>query len=396
MYQTKVTRSLKNLFAKYHEPPPLSEKQSQKILDGLKASFRDQLDLEYGASPHSTRPRSSSSSGTTSSTRGGPRQDEAPERRPAAQRHLKTLLSNPLFSYQQKPSASILPPSGAPRDPLDVFDHAVSRGLMTLQAATGILIAKREHLQNGAGGPSAHVDTGAARRVIRWLRASGEDSTLKFLENRAFIRELMPFLVNEGLEEVAWEWIARLLSPAHDHLSIEYRRHHTSFLLTRLVRLKSQPQDKGLDSAMLTLVHARDTFSSSPLLPQLLLAPWRALSWLTTVRSYTHSKPSLGAFDAHMETSERLDTPVEVEKAHLCLYHPTHSDPTPALRLLKDHQILERLAASSYGQSMAKASDELSWLVALGNDTVNYLARAGRKKEARELVGILQRHAIQP
>lgn len=392
MYQTKVSRSLKNLFAKYHEPPQLSERQSQKVLDGLKASFRDQLDLEYGASPGPPRPSSSRNSAPQSHHR----QDEGPVRRPAAQRHLKTLLSNPLFSYQQDATGSILPPSGAPRDPLDVFDHGVSRGLMTLQAATGILIAKREQLQNVAADPSALAGAGAARRVVGWLRASGSESTLKFLDNRPFVRELMPFLVNEGLEEVAWEWIARILSPAYDNLSLQFRRHHTSFLLTKLVRLKSQPQDKGIDAAMLTLVHARDTFSSSPLLPQLLLSPWRALSWLTTVRSYTHSRPSLGAFDAHMETSERLDSPVEIEKAHLCLYHPTKSNATPALRLLKDHQILERLAASTYGQSMAKASDELSWLVALGNDTVNYLARAGRKEEARELVGILQRHAIQP
>lgn len=392
MYQTKVTHSLKNLFARYHEPPALSETQSQKILNSLKTSFRDQLDLEYGTSHAPNRPRSPSKS----APQGHQRQDEAPVRRPAAQRHLKTLLSNPLFSYQQKPATYILPPTGAPRDPLDVFDHAVSKGLMTLQAATGILIAKREQLQSNGADSSTLASARVSRRVIGWLRSSGSDSTLAFLENRAFVRELMPFLVNEGLEEVAWEWLARLLSPTHVTMSMETRRNHTSTLLTRLVRLKSQPQDKGLDSAMLALVHARDTFSSSPLLPDLLLAPWRALSWLTTVKSYTHSKPSLGAFDAHMETSERLDSPVEIEKAHLCLYHPTKSDPAPALQLLKDRQLLTRFASSTYGQSMTKASDELSWLVALGNDTVNYLARVGRKDEARELVGILQRHAIQP
>lgn len=397
MYQTKAARSLKTLFAKYHEPPQLSNQESQKILDGLKSSFRDQLDREYGVGPQSS----------STSSQNPSHHHEGPKRHPAAQRHLKHLLSNPLFSYQQfqkadtaisaHPSSSLMPPqeqlATARREPLDVFDHAVSRGLMTLKAATGILIAKRKQHQSGQ---DTLEKEGAARRVVRWLRSSRSQNDLAFLDDRPFMGELMPFLVREGLDEVAWEWISRLLSPAHDSSTFNHRSRSASHLLSELVRLKSLPQDKDLDAAMMTLVQARDRFRRSPVLPHLLLPPWQKLSWLATVSSYTHTKPSLKAFDAHMETSTRLSSPVEVEKAHLSLYHPAQADPSPALRLLKDRVALERLASSSHTLDKGREQGEPSWLAELGNDTVNYLAWSGRKDEAQELMVILQRHAIYP
>lgn len=383
MYQTKAARSLKNLFARYHEPLQLSDRESRKLLDGLKASFRGHLDREYGVAPSSPPPPSIQAETT---------QVKA-QRQSAANQHLKTLLSNPLFSYQN-PTAPPAPQSVSSRDPMDVFDHAVSRGLMNLRAATGILMAKKKHLQNDVDVVAAVTSSGTAKRMIQWLRSSRSEHDLDFLDDQPFMKELMPFLVAEGLEDTAWEWIARLLGPTQGDPSIGNQRHRASSLLRDLVRLKSQPQNKDLDAAIMTLVQARENFSSSPLLPHLLVGPWRSLSWLTTVESFTRNTPTAGVFNAHMATAERLNTPVEVERAHLRLYHPTQPDASPALRLFRDDKTLKRLVKRLPKQitetSKSRRSAKLPWLFALGNDTVNYLSRSGRSEEAREVGVIVQ------
>jgi hypothetical protein len=383
MYQTKAAQSLKNLFARYHEPLQLSERESRKFLDGLKASFRGHLDRAYGVSP---------SSSSFPNAQAEAAQGKA-QRQSAANQHLKTLLSNPLFSYQN-PTIPPAPQSVSARDPMDVFDHAVSRGLMNLRAATGILMAKKKHLQKDLDALAAGTSSGTAKRVVQWLRSSRSEYDLDFLDDQPFMKELMPFLVAEGFEDTAWEWIARLLSPAHGDPSIGNQRHRASSLLKDLVRLKSQPQNKDLDAAIMTLVQARENFSSSPLLPHLLLGPWRSLSWLSTVESFTRNTPSIGVFNAHMATAERLNSPVEVERAHLRLYHPTQPDASPALRLFKDDKILKRLVKrlpnKTTETSKSKRSSKVPWLFALGNDTVNYLSRSGRGEEAREVGVIVQ------
>ncbi|UKZ66582.1 uncharacterized protein TrAtP1_007754 [Trichoderma atroviride] len=92
MFSTKSVQSLRKLFAGYHEPLPISKQQSQKLLDGIKASFRSQLDREYGRSSSDHTPAPTKSTGETSPQ----------ARRSAASLHLKSVLSNPLFSYNNK------------------------------------------------------------------------------------------------------------------------------------------------------------------------------------------------------------------------------------------------------------------------------------------------------
>lgn len=411
MRSTTATRSLKNLFAGYHEPAPLSKKKTQKLLDGLKTSFRDQLDREYGRLP---------SSGSSTTTPGGPARGPAvtdhhhSTRRSAANQHLKTLLSNPLFSYEKEPTSSR--PSPAPtlrRDPMDVFDHAVSRGMITLRAAAGCLVAKQQQMQMAADdtsgqaasspGAAAADDTGL--RVVRWLRSSRSDSDMDFLDNKPFVRALVPFLVIEGLDHVAWEWVARNLddspAPSSDAASsVQHQR--ASFLLSELVRVRSQPQNGNLDGAMATILQAESAFRSSPHLSHMLLSPWRSVSWLSTVESYRRTAPSEGLFDAHVDAAASLHTSLDVEKAHLHLYHPTHPDHTPALRLFEDTQKVKDLLKGfipGNGGSSSNAHTHktpggtmnlLQWTAVLGHDTVNFLTRSGRSKEAEHVTGLLQ------
>ncbi|KAF4461914.1 hypothetical protein FALBO_11278 [Fusarium albosuccineum] len=386
MFSTKSVNSLKNLFASYHEPLPLSKQQSQKLLDGLKTSFRKQLDREYGETSNS--PPSSAPTSVDPAS---------PTRLSAANRHLKDILTNPLFSYNKdvtSPFPSTLTPSVlAPpqRDPMEVFDHAVAKGLMTPKAAIGCMIAKSKQLQAQEPGLSSLATAGAAGRIVRWLRSCGAEQDLRFLDNQTFVRTLAPFLVAEGMEEVAWEWLVRTINDPSGNLSKEKRLKRASHLLGEIVRTKCQPQHGNLDAGISTMLQAQQMFQTSPLLSELLVSSWRSVSWFSTVEAYSRPAPSEELFDAHIATADRLPQPFLMERAHLHLCHPTHPDHIPALQFFKDKERLRRLV---HGVGPKKSKPEklsvVSWLAFLGHDTVNHLTQSGRTQEAQGVTELLQ------
>ncbi|KAG5980089.1 hypothetical protein E4U55_004402 [Claviceps digitariae] len=375
MFSTKSAQALRNLFAGYHEPPSLSTQQTQKLVDGLKKSFRQQLDLEYGA--HSERPAASATMG----------EKGCRIRHSAATLHLKSILSNPLFSYnkQHVPLATSGLPS-AKSDPMDVFDRAVSKGMMTLKAATGCIMAKRQILschENRSGLASSQT----ALRVVRWLNSTGAEAHLSFLDDKPFIRALTPLLVAEGLEDTAWNWVSRTVTDTDASWDSALRIKRASFLLTEMARTKRQPQYGNLDAAITTILHAEQLYHNHPLLPEILVYPWRCLSWLSTVNSYRHVARSGAIFDAHIAMADLLPQTVEVETAHLHLHHPTCPDDMPAMRFFNDKEKLRSLVRTLSSETHEKRSrpigiHTLPWLRFLGHDTVTHLWRMGRKEEA--------------
>ncbi|KID77099.1 uncharacterized protein G6M90_00g100830 [Metarhizium brunneum] len=384
MLSTKSTQALRNLFAGYHEPAGLSKQQSQKLLDGLKASFRQQLDREYG--------RIGSERAAALARVADPDQLI---RHSAATRHLKSILSNPLFSYSKQvsshSSAETLPVSK--RDPMDVFDHAVAKGMMTLTAATGCMVAKRQ-LLSASNSPHDVSSSQTALRVVRWLKSSGAEANLRFLDNQPFTRALTPLLIAEGLESVAWEWITRIVNDTGLSWEKDVRISRAAFMLVQIARTKSQPQHGSLDAAITTVLDAEQLYHNSPLLPRLLVSPWRSVSWLSTVESYSRGAASEKLFDAHMATAELLPRRFEIEKAHLHLYHPTHPDHAPALRLFNDKEKFRKLVAKlnpdKFKWSSIKGMAMLPWIAFLGHDTVNHLTQSGRIREADSVTEILR------
>jgi hypothetical protein len=384
MFSTKSPQALRNLFARYHEPAGLSKQQSQKLLDGLKASFRQQLDREYG---QISSERAAALARVTDA--------DHLIRHSAATQHLKSVLSNPLFSYSKQassvPSQSLLPTSK--RDPMDVFDHAVAKGMMTLKAATGCIMAKQKLLST-SNSLAELATSQTALRVLRWLKSSGAETSLEFLDNQPFIRALTPLLIAEGLEGAAWEWMTRTVEDASPAWESELRTKRAAFLLAQMVHTKSQPQNGDLDAAITTILDAEKLYHNSPLLPKLLILPWRSVSWLSTVESYNRTAPSEQLFDAHMATAELLPRPFEVEKAHLHLYHPTHPSHAPALRLFNNKVKLRKLVANfnpdNLNMSRVKGMSVLPWIAFLGHDTVNHLTQSGRVREADSVTELLR------
>ncbi|KAG6040713.1 hypothetical protein E4U41_007327 [Claviceps citrina] len=390
---TKSVQSLRNLFAGYHEPAGLSKQHSQKLLDGLKTSFRQQLDLEYG--------RGSERAAAAASATGSEAVDRRQVRDSAATRHLKSILSNPLFSHGKQAGpgmpAAVLP--GAKRDPMDVFDHAVAKGMMSLKAATGCIMAKRQMMMPSRHDPPSTA-TGAgssqtALRVLRWLRSSGAEADLSFLDDRAFLGALTPLLIAEGLEGAAWEWVSRTVTDANASWDGDLRIRRASFLLAQMVHTKSQPQHGNLDAAITTILDAEQRYHGHALLPRLLVLPWRSVSWLSTVESYSRVAPSEGVFDAHIAMASLLPRTLDVETAHLHLHHPTHPDHGPAMRFFHHKDKLHRLVQRCHSDRLSKPTHAramriISWVSILGNDTINRLSQSGRRREAESVTELLR------
>ncbi|KAK1992889.1 hypothetical protein LX36DRAFT_279607 [Colletotrichum falcatum] len=363
MFTTKPLSAIKNVIPSIHQPLPLSSKESKKLLDVLKSSFRQNLDKEHGYAPENADPKLPSTSGN-------------PHERPT-DRHLRAILSNPLFKSDIRPMAAAF---AKPRDPMDVFDEAVSRGMMTRKAATGCLQAKRQQiLQSSAlSVPEAMAASSAGLRVVQWLRSSGMEQTLDFLGDPHFVHELMPFMLAEGLEEVAWMWADRVVQSKG---AAEENSRKAATLVSKLVAAKSDVMDSNLDTAFAALLRADATWESSPQRSKVLLLPWRQLSWKSCVEAWKRPPPSAALFESYSATAHHIHRPLRLDRAHLELHHPTKPNHERALRFLQDDR-LRSLESSN--------SSLVTRVMYMGMDAVSHLTKLGRTDEAESFLRLLQ------
>lgn len=393
------------LLAKVHHPPPLNQRESQRLLNALTTSFRKNLDKEHGFWPQSIPSDSSHTpaalSGVTSAAAAAaaavaasPNHDS--HRRPT-DRHVRAILSNPLFSYDPYNA-----PPPAERDPMDIFDQAVAKGLMSPQRAAGILMAKSLAISQSSSISinESMANSGTALRVLQWLRSSGLERDLSFVECQALLNNLLPFMVEEGLEEVAWTWLDRWMRSHGHELLPEKHTANASNLLYLLVRSKISP-GTPLDSGYASIIRAGDMFRTNDLFDAIALKSWRMLSVSSTVFAWQRSRPSETLFDAFAAMSEqlrRLAKWVQIDRAHLDLHHPTHPDATLAVKYLKS-PMLESLKNRMYQETKAGQKTLLAdatgasrrtvkRIVFMATDAAQHLTRSGQEAEA-ELVGNL-------
>ncbi|KAI9645027.1 hypothetical protein NHQ30_007066 [Ciborinia camelliae] len=214
---------------KLHQPLPLTQRESTQLLELLTTSFRQQLDSEHGPSNakvetspchkqhENGRPRRLSDSGHKHTDR-----------------HLKSILTNPLFSQRTQRSEP-----GSIRDPMDTFDRAVGRGMMTLNSAKAILIAKKRQLQSSHETLEESMKkSGAGIKILRWLTSSGLNQNTEFLlHDPRFGALLFEFMRAEGYEEVFWEWINKAI---HETSATKAEFRGLAHLLSNIVKLTSR------------------------------------------------------------------------------------------------------------------------------------------------------------
>ncbi len=397
MFSTQSLNSIKNMF---HHPAPLSPRESQQLLKSITSSFRHKLDREHGSASHE-------SGSFTLDTR-------APRSRPAAQltdSHIRDVLSNTLLSYRKprtttaeahqhhsKSAARSPPPPLARRNPVDVFDEAVAKGLMTLRAATGCMFAvQKAALEQGAKQSNvsrAHARFGIGRRVLNWLSASGQEGTLDFLSsgNTQFLRLLVQFLVIEGREYKIWEWIDRLIALEE---SASGNPHDTQNgarnLLWQLVVTKHAGEQISVDDQVEDVVLAGSKLTQDPRYETILYPAWSYL-----VHSLTRGRPDMRAgasaacIDNLLKLGRRMTGAAAVVCAHLQLYHPTTPSCDMAVDMLRSSPMavdVMRPSSSRDGkqESLGTATEMLQVLMDLAADTLEFLVKAGRHDEAESL-----------
>lgn len=284
---------------------------------------------------------------------------------------------------------------------MDVFDQAVAKGLMDPKRATGILMAKRQAITHSSSisVPQGMATSGTAHRVVSWLRSSGLERNLSFVKHQPLLNNLIPFMVEEGLDELVWIWMERWMMGG-DRLATADSATYASPLLTALIRAKVAP-GSSLDAGYATLIRADDMFSDHKAFPTAALAPWRTLSVMSTILAWQRSPPSEVLFDSFAAMSEQLKHvyATKIDRAHLDLYHPTHPDATAALKCLRSN-LLDRLQdrLRRIGQSaplkftpsspMEDHKRVAKRVVLMATDAAQHLTRIGDEAQA-EWVGNL-------
>lgn len=380
MLPTRHLSSLK-IFPKINQPI-VNQQEAQRVLKALKASFRRHLDDEHGSlhddSPAcAAPPPPSHSSPKPAAARHRPRDGH---QRPT-DRHLRAILSNPLFSYDAAAAQRAADHPSGTRDPLDTFDEAVARGLMNPAIAAGCLMTKRNQIiRSGALSVQDEMAaSGAAVRVVSWLRASGLERDLSFASHRRLTRYLVMFMVAEGLDEIVWGWIERLMQAGEPEAAAD-----SSHMLGRLVAAKA-PGDATLDASYTALLAGQERCQKLPEFRRTFLWPWFDLSWRSTVDAWYRSSPSAALHESFVELGERLRVKrgQGMQIAHLDLHHPTRPSPDAALQALQRDSLWRRAESTEDIQRFSTK------IMSMGLDAVKHLTRAGEAQEAQRIMDLL-------
>lgn len=195
-------------FAKIHQPLPRTPRESAQLLNALTSSFRRQLDREY--------PSSSSSANNDENG------DNPLSSVHATDKHLRTILENPLFRITPSNAAKRAHQSGLgplqeqklATEPMTVFDELVASGSVNRTALFNCLRAQLvlASAHTGDGVVDAMKKSKAGSKIVSWWYASDSESRKMLFTIRSSTVTLLKFMVAEGLQKTAMAWLAMLLN----------------------------------------------------------------------------------------------------------------------------------------------------------------------------------------
>ncbi|KAI1755182.1 hypothetical protein F4782DRAFT_490386 [Xylaria castorea] len=366
----------KGILPQIHHPLPLNPRESRQLLESITSSFRKNLDREH---PWEAGEIFTSTSASSKSDPAG--QPQTSNHRPT-DRHLRAILSNPLFAHPRDADANT-PLHTTSRKPFDIFDSAVAKGLMTPRRAAGFLATIRSQLmaESSDNLRQRMGASGAGLRVLRWLRASGQENNLNFLGDPALLRLLVSFLYAESLQEVAWTWLAQLATRA---TQLEFEKtpgkvnaQTLSRLMFAIVKENSESGSQSsisLDGSFAALAKASGMLPrENPAATAAVKVNWAKLSWTSTVNALERPKPSATLFENFVEIGQPLDLPLDL--AHLALHHPTTPTHSAAIEYLR----LRQQIVEDVSNMKPRAQQRVLCLVL---DAAERLKRTGQVAEA--------------
>lgn len=330
----KGTSILHRFWPKIHQPLLQTPRESQKLLNALKSSFRRQLDREHPTSlsdrvengHHSTANPSSSVQATN--------------------KHLQTILDNPLFRVTPSRPTDSRGQSGTerlPKDSMVVFDELVASGSVTFAS-----IGECLNLQLAIPGKRNPSDlresmkaSKAGSRVVSWWWSADAQTRKSMLRNPPLMSLLCKFMAAEGLQDRIMQWLRMLLehhvgSP-HDQVSEEYVASAFRQLLFWFL-LEEVRYGNGLSSAMDFFVQVGDMWLSMDDRPRSLrmLQPGGNALCRMVVENEGHARDiPVPIYERYMDLMS-LFFPIGKITAVAPLYHPTNPNPRPFVKFVKN------------------------------------------------------------
>jgi hypothetical protein len=397
MQKSRVLGSLK-LFPPIHQPLPLNKRESQRLLDAIKTSFRARLDEEHAAVvPGSARfslPAKPTLTYLPSSAASPSAPPEHGPHRPT-DRHMHAILQNPLFSPIQM--AQSTRSSVSLEKHKEIFQTAVSRGLMDLTRAHGFL-----KMVEGLVGHSPTVSVqdglkpaGAGRLVLQWLRSSGQERDFVFLRNPKLRATLLRFMVAEDLDHVFWEWFQRLVDRMPGQAKPKMGG-PAAIIIRDFVTSKTLEAD--LEGAYTAILKAEAMVKEKGVSPDMLRGAWTRLAFESTANPLGRQTPPVHLFDPFVALGQAIGSQV-VDRAHLNLYHPVEPSSELAVDFLSSEETWEsmkgRVHRPTTPYSLKSESPKVHYFERvwwLGLDTVQHLMQLDRSQEASRVWDLLETH----
>jgi len=384
---------------KIHPPLPLSPRESTQLLNLLTTSFRRQLDREHGTAG-SEAGANNKATATVSPSKLAPlkhrrySQSNSDARFPT-DRHLNSILTNPLFKNVVKESESS---SQQLRDPMEIFDEACGKGFMKLEYAAACLKAKKRKIVKSSvlSVRDGMKSSGAGSKTLKWMFSSGIANESLFLEDEAFSEILVEFLVAEGRQSVVWSWLDTLfskISSAGTKPATVAPVKDAAHLLYFLVKAETSGSE-SLDNAFSSLGRAENMLSRlryefRPVLKR----TSEYLFWKIVHQHASHSVSSPEMFDLFLSIVQRLSFRHKTAWSNLLLYHPTKPDAKPALNCLEKAKKIASTSSDAEAQRVLLRENNYydSRTIYLGLDTARFLLERDQHTQAHWVMNFLHK-----
>jgi hypothetical protein len=384
---------------KIHHQLPLTPRESTQLLNLLTTSFRRQLDREHGAvgSARDANDMALASlpSGKLVQGKQQKHSQSRPDVRTPADRHVHSILTNPLFRDVEKGSGK---KGQQLRDPMDIFDEACAKGFMKIEYAAACLKATKQKIIRSSilSVREGMRLSGAGSKTLKWMLSSGVADDKSFVKDRAFSELLVEFLVVEGQEMVIWTWLETLvcdissLSPKGPPiLSIR----NTRDLLYYLVKAQTSGS-ASLDVAFSSLAKAEKMLAGLEHISRSVLrgAGTHLYSEIVAQR-VSPSKSSSDMFELFLSIAPRsLSLGYEITLPSLLLYHPTKPDAKPALKFLEKVKKIASAASDPETRNMVFRARRFAdrHIIYLGLATARFLFERNQQTEAHWVMNFLE------
>ncbi|RAL15401.1 uncharacterized protein BO97DRAFT_306181, partial [Aspergillus homomorphus CBS 101889] len=322
-----------------HPPLPRTPRQSKQLLNALTSSFRRQLDREYPSTRASTLDK------LDVSEEQSPRNPESSSY--ATDKHLQTILENPLFRVKPPKEARAIRSerdSRVAKEPMVVFEELAAAGNVTEADLRNCLTSQLLILSGNFSGTEfvrAMKDSRTASRIASWWSASDSQSR-RLLFHSEITPLITKFLVAENMQNMALDWLRSLaqqdIGGTNGQLTQRPARLWFSGLLNDLVLAEAR-YGRGIESAMRLYVSARsmstpsgDLVIENGVWAPALLSAGGHLGQLITQNEPEHSNGvSQDLYDKYIQV---IDTVAANSLLHacVCLHHPTQPDPMPYVK----------------------------------------------------------------